>query len=183
MNTNWKFVRHYESFHTCENCGHDIKQCFVIEADNGAQMIVGSDCVESFLSADNRDAFKTYETRRKRAESQWRKNVPEKKENETRAEYVARRIEEMGNARKAYKVWAAISDRRSRNFQSVAKLALLRLEQKGITSPEKRYGEDWWKWSEIVRQEENAIFDELISIPQKANRHDYMNSWYKVIRL
>lgn len=182
MNT-WKFVSHYEGAHTCENCGHDIKQCFVIESDAGAQMVVGSDCVESFLAPEHQPTFKTYERRRKRAESQWRKNIPEKREGETRSEYVARRISEMGNAKKAYKAWAEISNNRRLGKETVASIALRRLEERGETAPAQRYGDAWWAWSEKVRREENAILDEKISIPLNANRHDYMTSWYKVVDL
>ena len=99
-----------ETVKSCDHCGHSIKQCYeIVETETNRQMTVGSDCVVHLTSSsiDFENKVKITEKRFKRASAQWRSQKPPKKENETRVEYINRRLVEMDNALKAAKPWIA----------------------------------------------------------------------------
>lgn len=97
----------------CDHCGHAIAQLFFIhDADTGARMTVGCDCVQHFLAPDDLPVAEKADKRLKRAASQWRKQEPPALPNETRTEYINRRVCEMANAWKGYSVWVRILQKR-----------------------------------------------------------------------
>lgn len=98
----WKFVCITQQSATCENCGHAIHNVFHIISSEGTTREVGSECVISVLSPDQTAQAKTAERRLTRAMRQWREQKPVARPNETRDEYIARRLNEMGHAQAAF---------------------------------------------------------------------------------
>src|SRR5262245_29615370 len=94
-----------DDFTTCQACGHDIKWRYVIQ-NGDRQMTVGSECAITLLGPDAANL----DRRAKRAAAQWRKQEPAPLAGEAREQYIARRMVEMTNARRAHnaylKFWA-----------------------------------------------------------------------------
>jgi len=97
---------------TCEHCGHDIKQVYTIQAEDGTRMRVGCECVVTLTArtAACTEAM-VIDRRFKRACAQWRSNKPLRRDGETRGQYIERRMAEMANAKAAAQAWTAESVR------------------------------------------------------------------------
>lgn len=86
-----------DDFTACQACGHDIKWRYIVQ--NGAsRMTIGSECAITLLGPEAANLNR----RAKRAAAQWRKQEPKPLDSETREQYIARRMAEMTNARRAY---------------------------------------------------------------------------------
>lgn len=97
---------------TCQNCGHGIAQCFYIQhKETKLTIVVGCECVGHLLTDDHVQSVERNRTRLTRAAAQWRKQLPPALPNETRTEYINRRLKEMDNASKAHKDWVAACKR------------------------------------------------------------------------
>jgi hypothetical protein len=98
---------------SCDHCGHDIRNVFVIEDESGRIMKVGSDCVMMLIGRTETAAdVNRYQKRLERAARQWRdakkrRDFPQPLAGETREQYINRRVSEMTNALKAGKAWTA----------------------------------------------------------------------------
>jgi hypothetical protein len=98
---------------SCDHCGHDIRNVFVIEDENRRIMKVGSDCVMMLTARTEASAdVNRYQNRLERAVRQWReakkrRDFPQPMVDETREQYINRRVGEMANALKAGKAWTA----------------------------------------------------------------------------
>lgn len=108
MNTiteNWKRVGYKYSEHGehCEHCNADIKHIFVIQDEFGVKMHVGSECVKTLTNGAIVRVVASLEKIAKSAASQWRKRSPAPRRNETREEYINRRVAEMPNSHHAYR--------------------------------------------------------------------------------
>lgn len=90
-----------EGLRSCENCGHEIKQLYTVQDESGKRLTVGSECVVHLCGRIHANL----ERRAKRASSQWRKQNPKPLKDETRVEYINRRVAEMGRAMAAYNAW------------------------------------------------------------------------------
>ena len=101
------------AYPSCDHCGHDIRQVYVIADEAGAQMQVGSDCVRMLTART--EAYATaerWEKRFSRAASQWRAaqskpNYPQPMAGESREQYINRRVHEMARGLAAGKAWHA----------------------------------------------------------------------------
>lgn len=92
---------------TCQICGTDIR--WVWELRGEGTLCVGSECAKALLGgADHAEPSDVMERRAKRAARQWRAQNPPPRAGEDRAAYVARRIEEMGNAWAAHLAYEAL---------------------------------------------------------------------------
>lgn len=92
-----------EGLASCGNCGHEIKQLYTIKSDSGLVLVVGCECVKHLCG---KNTF-NLERRVKRAAAQWRKKTPKPRKDESRTNYINRRVAEMGNALTAYEAWQA----------------------------------------------------------------------------
>lgn len=109
------------AYPSCDHCGHDIRNIFVIEDKSGKQMKVGSDCVIQLTARTqaHTDSVR-WQARIERAAAQWRDakkklHYPQPLSGETREQYINRRINEMSRALDAGKAW---SMHYSQKFQS-----------------------------------------------------------------
>jgi hypothetical protein len=82
----------------CQNCGHDIKEKYTVESESGETLIVGSECVKTLTGKQGAAITK----RVLRAARQWRDRKPAPLPDESREDYIERRVSEMANAMKAY---------------------------------------------------------------------------------
>jgi hypothetical protein len=90
----------------CDHCGHSIRVlCEIEHAETGQRMTVGTDCVRSFVSPPQAETAERVAKRYQRAARQWRSKMPLPLEGETREQYIARRVSEMGNALPAGREW------------------------------------------------------------------------------
>lgn len=105
-------VEHNEAGDGCENCGAGIKNIFVARSNTGATLRVGSECIQTLVSGSSSAkeivVIDVLTKRLNRAISQWRKQLPSALPNETREQYINRRVAEMGNAWKAYRALCAL---------------------------------------------------------------------------
>jgi hypothetical protein len=93
---------------SCENCGHEIRDLYYLSnTDNNKVMVVGSECFKHLLAPNEVVNAEKARKRMERAKRQYRENKPQRKENETKSEYISRRLCEMQNAMIAYKGYAA----------------------------------------------------------------------------
>lgn len=174
---------------SCESCGHAIAQCFYISDENGKQMVVGSECVNTHLSPSDQSA-KKQQQRLSRAAAQWRKQKPEPKDGETRTQYINRRVEEMSNAMGAYRAWAVLFTR-GRTFYTVG---IERLKAQGIIDP-RVYSfisaPDWaieqrralaCEYDRMVQDEYKQFVTEF-ECAHKANVYDFNQPSYKVAKV
>lgn len=109
----------------CEHCGREIMNRYTVQFSDGENeyaMIVGADCAKALLG----EKFNTspMEQRRKKAESEWKKQTPKPRKDETKEEYVNRRIVEKGNAYSAWLKWQKLN---------AGKLARIATEALGFT--------------------------------------------------
>lgn len=92
---------------TCQICGTGIR--WVWELRGEGVLCVGSECAKALLGgADHAEPGDVMERRAKRAARQWRAQNPPPRAGEGKAAYVARRIEEMGNAWAAHLAYEAL---------------------------------------------------------------------------
>lgn len=106
----WRLSGYNANGHnSCYLCGHDIKREFHVQSNTGEHRVVGSECIDTLLSPDERNKVELFKRRASRAAKQWKDNLPVRRENETREQYISRRLAEMPNARRAYNAYLAKS--------------------------------------------------------------------------
>lgn len=182
----WRFSGVVEGRTSCELCGHEIRRVFYAKSNTGAVIGVGCDCINTLLDPDERDKVELFTRRMTRAAAQWRKKLPAPKDGETRDQYIARRVTEMGNARSAYDAYVAIG---WNGFQCAKKSAidehqaeLTELRNKIVSQYSAEAAAYHKRFSEI----ESAAIDKLhtgIEGKYKSNRFDYNRSPWEVRKI
>lgn len=129
----WTIVSnmHNDAGDTCEHCGHAIKETYWIkDPETGITMKVGSDCVIQLVqSPDVIKSVQRQTARYKRATRQWKAQKPPAKPDETREQYINRRVLEMGNALTAFRHSPELQ------YTKLRKVAAERLAERGIVYP------------------------------------------------
>lgn len=97
-------VRYTKSPFCCQSCGHEIHNLYEVEITPESSLTVGSECVKKMLGLTGAQAITRHE---RRAAKEWRE-LAEKPANEERGDYIARRISEQWQARKAWQEWRVL---------------------------------------------------------------------------
>lgn len=115
----------------CESCGHQIKWKYLVGDNTESSLIVGSECVKSLLSPEERDIF---QRRANAAMREWQKQVPVPHPDEDRATYISRRIAEKTQALAAWSYYRSyIRQYTSTGLLHVA--AEQNLKKQGVSYP------------------------------------------------
>lgn len=179
----WTFVRYEltESRRECDACGTNIKHLYHI-ANGEQRMVVGSECVNQWTAPDQRGDARAAERRANRAAAQWREKRPAPRDGETRAEYINRRVEEMGNAFAASKAYNAIlAKHRAPNLTFVAR-DMLRRQGKGPNLwRATREEQDRWH-EEHVKPLSRNLMQQLVD-QYNANPYDFARPLWDVRKI
>lgn len=125
MATRWQYKDFYYNEHgdSCQHCGKGISNVFIIADESGSTMTVGSECVK-LLTEGSLTTRETglAEKRAKRAARQWLdfhkgNSAPKKLANETREQYINRRVAEMGRVGAAYRTRVALENKRAIKYR------------------------------------------------------------------
>src|SRR5437762_725652 len=100
------YITYSEQGYTCESCGHAINWKYALEIEEGTVKILGSDCAAALL-ADVDDTLLA--KRLRRAARQWNTRKDTRLRDESKEQYVNRRVQEMANARAAWKAAMKLS--------------------------------------------------------------------------
>lgn len=91
----------------CQSCGHTpIHNLYEIRTDNGEGLTVGSECATKLLRFDVMSLCKRYNGQ---ASREWKEQNPKPQEGELRGDFIARRINEKFQARKAWHEWQSMN--------------------------------------------------------------------------
>lgn len=157
---------------SCGLCGHDIKREFHVMSSTGERRIVGSECINTLLSPDERPKVALFKRRVSRAERQWREKLPLARDGESREQYISRRVTEMANARRAFNAslnrTTEVTARRERMFAENKQRIQELWDQRRATGS-REYDE---LLQSIYRDAENPILSE-IEATYTANRFDF----------
>lgn len=112
---------------SCESCGHEIHNIYTVQ-DNANTLHIGSECAKPLIGANVAQVIARYE---RQAAKEWKERKPE---NEDRGTYIARRINEKRQARKAWQEWSALNAQHHWNtnpwMPEQREQAIIALEQK-----------------------------------------------------
>lgn len=108
----------------CQHCGKTgIKQVVVLSDDEGNTIEVGSVCAIELCIDDNREAVMMWKKRADRAAREWKNERRDPVDGETKEQYVARRIIQMGNARNAHMRLVRISNKYGCSWNRMMRIA------------------------------------------------------------
>ncbi len=183
----------YLAKRNCEDCGHDIRECYEVRFDNGAVKTVGSTCIVSVMGVvPERKAL--LERRMKAARRQWKRCDPAPREGEDQTAYVNRRLREMEGARAAWETSQKYNVRRILNMAEQAlyeKHGWLRSRTDCPPHISFEYGhtsdlstcpvcaqrhKEAQEYYQALAEEEARLKRELLEEPFGANLFDF---WYK----
>lgn len=147
---------------TCDLCGHDIAQIFYIQSDD-VRRAVGCECINTFLTPDDRNRADLLKRRANRAAKQWREKNPAPRDGETRPQYIDRRMREMDNAMRAYKASLKLDVNKFR----MAALRDIKDQFEGVSYAE---------WCRVASETERNVLDLMygrLEQQYNANRYDF----------
>jgi hypothetical protein len=168
---------------SCESCGHDIANLYHLRAPTGETMIVGSECVKSLAESVDIDFDIKIERRLNRAARQWRDNNPPRKTDETREQYINRRLSEMGNAWAGFKLCVKLDFMKVQAVAEVEHAAELAALKAKITS---QYSAEFDAYVAALRSIDAEAVNKAhsaIEAATGANRFDYNQPAYKVRKI
>lgn len=117
-----------ESPFGCDNCGYNpLKNVYFLEGSDGSRITVGSECVFTLLFGADLAVAQQHDKNIKRAGREWRKAYPPPNSNETRENYINRRLIEIPNM--------AMARRALMGIQNPYLAAKARLAMQGIEDP------------------------------------------------
>lgn len=96
-------IEYSEQGYTCESCGHAINWKYTVQLERENTKVFGADCAASILGKRDESLLAR---RLRRAASQWNTHKQTRHDGETREGYINRRVREMANAYRAWKVAA-----------------------------------------------------------------------------
>lgn len=175
--------------HSCQSCGHTpINNLYFIRTDQGTELIVGTECAEKLLGYSSATVLARYVNAAKR---EWKAQKPAPRENETREDYLTRRVAEKLNARKAWQAWKEIERGYYCGWSGFRAVARRRLAERGIHQPE-HYAHTPFCWGhtesyitcpacqpgiEADKAYEQALKDESAQMVREVEAQYQANAW------
>lgn len=182
----WRLVGIEEGRASCDSCGHDIANLYFVTSNTSEKQIVGSECVKALIDPADVPMFELLKKRRNRAAKQWRDNKPAHKENETREQYINRRLLEMQNVWQGYR--ACVEAARKDEFTNARRKAAdanreqIRAAFEGLD----RYSAAYYaamKFQGDLLDAANDAIHERIEFETGSNRFDYNQAAYRIRKI